>query len=172
MRRCPQREHPVAAALSNPVTRADVSLGHSFERKHTSKPRTRGLKNLISKSHLVTMKFRDSFISCFLINCDSSMAHKRVKLVSSDGFEFVIDYKAACISKTLNNMLGADGCFTESTLGEIQLQSLSGRVLEEVCRYFYFSLQNQDPNSKPVPQFHVDPAIALDLLMAANFLDT
>lgn len=98
------------------------------------------------------------------------MAHKRVKLVSREGFEFFIDYKAACVSKTLNNMLGADGCFTESELGEIQLHELSGRVLEEVCRYFYYNLQYQDA-PKPT-QFHVDPSIALDLLMAANFLDT
>ena len=100
------------------------------------------------------------------------MSHKRVKLVSRDGFQFIIDYKAACVSKTLNNMLGADGCFTESELGEIQLQELSGRVPEEVCRYFYFSLQNQDPNCRGLGQFNVDPSIALDLLMAANYLDT
>ena len=100
------------------------------------------------------------------------MAHGRVKLVSRDGFEFVVDYKAACVSKTLNKMLGADGCFTESQLGEIHLKELSGRVLEQVCRYFYFSLQSQDPEAKSLPPFHVEPELALELLMAANFLDT
>ena len=100
------------------------------------------------------------------------MAHKHVKLVSHDGFEFVIDYKAACVSKTLNNMLGAEGCFTESELGEIQLKEVSGRVLEHVCRYFYYNLQCQDPNMKLQPSFKVEPNIAVELLIAANFLDT
>lgn len=102
----------------------------------------------------------------------ANSTHNRVKLISGDGFEFVIDYKAACVSKTLNNMLGADGCFTESALGEIQLKELSGKVLEQVCRYFYFSLQYQDPETTTLPNFNVDSDMALDLLMAANFLDT
>jgi len=99
-------------------------------------------------------------------------AHSHVKLVSRDGFEFIIDYKAACVSKTLNNMLGSDGCFTESELGEIQLKELSGRILEQVCLYFYYCLQEQNPESKGLAHFDVDPSLALELLMAANFLDT
>lgn len=98
------------------------------------------------------------------------MAHKRVKLVSSDGFEFVVDYEAACVSKTLNHMLSAEGYFTESALGEIKLQGITGRVLEPICCYFYFYLQY--PGGKHPKAFQVDPTIALDVLMAANFLDT
>ena len=32
-----------------------------------------------------------------------------VKLVSMEGFEFVIDYKAACVSNTIRNMLSSQG---------------------------------------------------------------
>lgn len=32
-----------------------------------------------------------------------------VKLISSDGFEFVVDRKAACVSNTIKQMLSADG---------------------------------------------------------------
>jgi transcription elongation factor B subunit 1 len=32
-----------------------------------------------------------------------------VKLVSAEGFEFVVDYKAACVSNTIRNMLSSQG---------------------------------------------------------------
>lgn len=32
-----------------------------------------------------------------------------VKLISKEGFEFIVDYRAACISNTLKNMLSFDG---------------------------------------------------------------
>lgn len=32
-----------------------------------------------------------------------------VKLVSQEGFEFIIDYKAACVSNTIRNMLSSQG---------------------------------------------------------------
>jgi hypothetical protein len=34
---------------------------------------------------------------------------KTVKLVSAEGFEFIIDYKAACVSNTIRNMLSSQG---------------------------------------------------------------
>jgi hypothetical protein len=32
-----------------------------------------------------------------------------VKLVSAEGFEFIVDYKAACVSNTIRNMLSSQG---------------------------------------------------------------
>lgn len=32
-----------------------------------------------------------------------------VKLISAEGFEFIIDYEAACISNTIKNMLSSEG---------------------------------------------------------------
>ena len=34
-----------------------------------------------------------------------------VKLISAEGFEFIIDYKAACVSNTIRNMLSSQGAF-------------------------------------------------------------
>lgn len=79
---------------------------------------------------------------------------KMVKLISSDGYEFIVDYKAACVSKTIRNMLTAEGCFIESEKREIVLHEISGNVLEEVCRYFYYKLQNQ-AKSKTIQDFKV-----------------
>lgn len=38
-----------------------------------------------------------------------NVQRKTVKLVSAEGFEFVIDYKAACVSNTIRNMLSSQG---------------------------------------------------------------
>lgn len=32
-----------------------------------------------------------------------------MKLISAEGFEFVVDYKAACVSVTIKNMLSSQG---------------------------------------------------------------
>jgi transcription elongation factor B subunit 1 len=37
------------------------------------------------------------------------MPKQPVKLVSSEGHEFIIDYKAACVSNTIRNMLSSQG---------------------------------------------------------------
>ena len=37
------------------------------------------------------------------------MPKKSVKLVSAEGFEFIVDYKAACISNTIKQMLSSEG---------------------------------------------------------------
>ena len=37
------------------------------------------------------------------------MPKSTVKLVSAEGFEFIIDYKAACVSNTIRNMLSSEG---------------------------------------------------------------
>lgn len=100
------------------------------------------------------------------------MVKDKVKLISYDGFEFVVDYEAACISKTIFNMLSSDGVFTESELGEVQLREVSGCVVEQVCKYFYFHLKYQNTPVQNIPEFKVEPEIVLDMLMAANFLET
>ena len=35
--------------------------------------------------------------------------HGTVKLISAEGFEFIIDYDAACVSNTIKNMLSSQG---------------------------------------------------------------
>jgi len=64
-----------------------------------------------------------------------------VRLISAEGFEFVIDYEAACVSNTIKNMLSSQGSFTESELGEIKFPEISTPILEKVCQYFYYKLR-------------------------------
>eukprot|EP00877_Chromochloris_zofingiensis_P005291 jgi/Chrzof1/14763/Cz09g15090.t1 len=100
------------------------------------------------------------------------MPRTTVKLVSAEGFEFIIDYKAACVSNTIRNMLSSQGSFTETELGEVKFPEISTAILEKVCQYFYYKLRYQNSTTHNIPVFKVQPDIALELLMAANFLDT
>ena len=46
-----------------------------------------------------------------------------------------------------------------------------GSVLEKTVQYFYYKLRHTN-SSGPLPEFKIEPEQALELLMAANFLDT
>ncbi|KAK4408596.1 Elongin-C [Sesamum angolense] len=64
-----------------------------------------------------------------------------VKLISAEGFEFVIDKKAAMVSQTIRNMLTSPGSFAETEHGEVTFPEISTTILEKICQYFYWSLQ-------------------------------
>ncbi len=36
-----------------------------------------------------------------------AMAKDTVKLISAEGFEFIVDYQAACVSNTIKNMFSS-----------------------------------------------------------------
>ena len=43
-------------------------------------------------------------------------------------------------------------------------------VLEKVCKYLYYNVRHTN-TTQEVPGFKIEPEIALELLMAADFLD-
>lgn len=99
------------------------------------------------------------------------MPKETVKLISAEGFEYIVAYEAACVSNTIKNMLSSQGSFTETELGEVKFPEITAPILEKVCQYFYYKLQYQNSTSASIPEFKVAPEIALQLLMASNFLD-
>merc|ERR1711871_556841 len=94
-----------------------------------------------------------------------------VKLISAEGFEYVIERDAAMVSGTIKNMLSSPGMFVESS-GEINFPEISGVVLEKVCQYFHYKLKFTNSAQAQIPEFLIEPEVALELLMAANYLDT
>ena len=42
-----------------------------------------------------------------------AMTKDTVKLISAEGFEFIVDYQAACVSNTIKNMLSSSGMKAE-----------------------------------------------------------
>ncbi|KAL6203325.1 hypothetical protein ACLB2K_027025 [Fragaria x ananassa] len=64
-----------------------------------------------------------------------------VKLISAEGFEFVVHKDAAMVSQTIRNMLTSPGGFAETELGEVTFPEISTTILEKICKYFYWNLQ-------------------------------
>jgi len=94
-----------------------------------------------------------------------------VKLIASDGTEVILDRRAAMVSGTIKAMLTGPGNFSEAQQGEIKFPEISGPILEKTVAYFYYKLRYTN-HQGTLPEFKIEPENALELLMAANYLDT
>lgn len=90
-----------------------------------------------------------------------------IQLESSDGFKFVITREAAMVSGMLRSMLGSEQ-FEEAQSGRLRVD-LEAIIVAKVCDYLYYSLKYQKSDGQA--QFQVPPALALELLVAADYLD-
>ena len=98
---------------------------------------------------------------------DDAAPSQYVKLISAEGHEVVVDRQCAQTSGTIKAMLS--GSFTESS-GEIKFPEISTPILEKVIQYFYYKASYKNSQVR-IPEFAIEPEVALELLMAANFLD-
>merc|ERR1719311_1242920 len=87
-----------------------------------------------------------------------------VKLVSSEGHEFLIEREAAMVSGTIKNMLSSPGMFVEAS-GEIMFPEIKADVLEKVCQYMHYKLKYTNSTQPQIPEFEIEPELALNLLM-------
>ncbi|KAF8548117.1 hypothetical protein OG21DRAFT_1423641 [Imleria badia] len=90
-----------------------------------------------------------------------------VKLVSSDGYSFLIKRSVAMMSGTLKNMLNFDSSFKEALANTCPI-SERAPVVEKVCEYMSFKAHYEGLGSKediPINEFteRIPPEIALEL---------
>ena len=105
---------------------------------------------------------------------DASATPEYVKLVSGDGQEFFVERECALLSGTIRAMLEGPGSamYREQIDQTLPFRDISGPVLEKVVQYFYYKRKYQKTSvGQDTPEFTIEPEIALDLLMASNFLD-
>ncbi|CAF1603937.1 unnamed protein product [Didymodactylos carnosus] len=93
-----------------------------------------------------------------------------VKLISSDGHEFMVKRDLALTSQTIKAMLSGPGQFAENETNEIHFRSITSHILAKICMYFAYKARYTN-STVEIPEFYIPPDIALELLMAANFLD-
>lgn len=62
------------------------------------------------------------------------------------------------------------GQFAENETNEVHFREIPSHVLQKVCQYFTYKVRYTN-SSTEIPEFPIAPEIALELLMAANFLD-
>jgi transcription elongation factor B subunit 1 len=92
-----------------------------------------------------------------------------VKLISAEKHVFVIERRVACVSGTIRTMLSSSG-FVEGGKGEIEFPEISTLALERVIEYFHYQIKWHSSRD-PIPEFSVEPEMALEVLTAANYLD-
>jgi len=62
------------------------------------------------------------------------------------------------------------GQFTESIQNEIQFRDIKGVILEKVCKYLYFKVAYSN-TMQEIPEFVIEPELAMELLNASDFLE-
>ncbi|KAK5846690.1 hypothetical protein PVK06_002987 [Gossypium arboreum] len=62
-----------------------------------------------------------------------------------------------------------EGGFAEMELGEVTFPEISAVILEKICQYFYWALQYSRGKET---EFHIEPELTLELMMAPNYLHT
>nr|XP_048280736.1 elongin-C-like [Myodes glareolus] len=92
-----------------------------------------------------------------------------VKLISSDGHEFIVKKEHALKSGTIKAMLSGPGQFVENENNEVNFREIPSHVLWKVCMYFSYKVRHTNSSTK-IPEFPIALEIALELLMAMNFL--
>eukprot|EP01083_Nonionella_stella_P292192 993864_1 len=91
-----------------------------------------------------------------------------VKVVSGDGMEFFIEREVAINgSITMKAML--EGNYRESEDNVIRFPEIEGLILEKVIQYLHYKKHHMKSTGK-IPEFKIEPEIALELLMASNYL--
>ncbi|KAI0982586.1 hypothetical protein GJ496_007571 [Pomphorhynchus laevis] len=93
-----------------------------------------------------------------------------IKLISADDRIFIVRREYALISNYIRTLLNAPIMYAETKNNEIRFKDIAGHVLEKICKYFiYKSIYQNCPVN--IPTFPIEPEMALELLMAANYLD-
>lgn len=90
-----------------------------------------------------------------------------IKFKSAEGHEFFVDRRCAMVSGTIKEMLS--GQFAESR-GEINFPDIPGIILEKLIKYLYYKVRYSASSQRP-PDFVIEPEMAVELLIAAGYLD-
>jgi hypothetical protein len=92
-----------------------------------------------------------------------------VRLISSEGHDFFVEKEIVMESKTIRTML-ENPVFREAVEHTIRFPDLSADILAKVLRYLHYKAQYARSTSR-IPEFVIEPESALELLLAAKYLD-
>ncbi|KAK6352765.1 hypothetical protein TWF696_004767 [Orbilia brochopaga] len=92
-------------------------------------------------------------------------------LVSNDGFQFVLPKKTAFTSKTIRNMFNKKSGYIEAKENRVRFDEMNAVILEKICEYFCYK-EKYAGRKGDIPDFHIPPEMALELMTMADFLET
>merc|ERR1719240_917298 len=104
-----------------------------------------------------------------LVHTDPVESFSFLKLISADGHHFYVDRRIAFECETFRKMVEQES-FREGQANEINLPTITGKLLEKVIEYLYHRYKYTDAKVA-IPEFPIDDDIVLDLLLVANYLN-
>jgi hypothetical protein len=99
-----------------------------------------------------------------------------VTLISKEGAEFSVKWAEAVQSGTVRELLDnvpTSSVWTESQTGQLRFP-IEGKVLQKVVEYMQWKLLAASPDEAAdglVREFEIEPDMALDMMLAADYLD-
>ncbi|KAJ7595548.1 BTB/POZ protein [Mycena floridula] len=97
-----------------------------------------------------------------------------IRVVSNDGFSYLVRRKIANISGTMKNSLDASSGFAEAETKTYVAHDHRGVIVQKLLEYMAFKAHYENGPSKeevPVKEFmeRIPPEIVLELLLAADY---
>lgn len=99
----------------------------------------------------------------------TSMAPRYIKVHSSDGFTFVIPREAALVSGTWQRTLSSEN-YIESQTGELSMEE-PAEIVATIIDYLFYHLRYRETEGQPGTEFNIPPELALQVLVAADYLN-
>ncbi|CAB52743.1 elongin C Elc1 [Schizosaccharomyces pombe] len=96
------------------------------------------------------------------------MEKEYVRLISGDGFVFILEKEIACLSGTIRAILN-EGIFSEAQKNECTFPDIRATLLEKVCEYLHYNYRYK--NQLDIPKFDIPPEMVLELLVTAEYLE-
>ena len=93
-----------------------------------------------------------------------------ITLSSNDGYDYIVELRTAMISQKIRNMIYGGGNFEEAETKMIRLP-IPAKILERIIEYWHYRSQYSE-HLDQLPKFDIDPKIAIEMLEAADYLQT
>jgi len=94
-----------------------------------------------------------------------------ITLISSQGVEFIVEYDLLRASGVLSHLFSSNEAnFDEQRTRVVRLRQVPTSALRRIIEYCEYRRAHEHSNKAP-PKFEIQGSEAIDLLMAANFLD-
>lgn len=88
---------------------------------------------------------------------------------SNDGFTFVVPREAALVSETWKRMLSNES-YVESETGVLQMDQ-PAEIVSYIVDYLFYHLRYRATEGHPEMKINIPPELALQILVAADYIN-
>ena len=124
----------------------------------------------VEKCSETTFVSTETVLTAFLQLQTTSLKHGKAVVSSTTSSKSYFLVNISHHSRTINTALTRSSSYCERQTRRLTCSLFSGVILEKVCEYLYYNEKYK--GIKDVPDMDLPPELCLELLMAADYLDT